>query len=105
MKFTKGYELIYFIFLYVIVKNWDACPAQERVYDNCYEKCEQLRQSLMHVPASSAEASVYYHDVIVGDMQVFVTCTGIEDSVKKYISKDNLFYVENGVITPQKDIL
>ena len=41
----------------------------------------------------------------VGDMQVFVTCTGIEDSVKKYISKDNLFYVENGVITPQKDAL
>ena len=35
-------------------------------------------------------------------LQAFVTCTGIEDSVKKYISKDNLFYVENGVITPQK---
>ncbi len=32
-------------------------------------------------------------------LQAFVTCTGIEDSVKKYISKDNLFYVENGVIT------
>ena len=38
----------------------------------------------------------------IGDLQAFVTCTGIEDSVKKYISKDNLFYVENGVITPQK---
>ena len=35
-------------------------------------------------------------------LQAFVTCTGIEDSVRKYISKDNLFYVENGVITPQK---
>lgn len=35
-------------------------------------------------------------------LQAFVTCTGIEDSVKKYISKDNLFYVDNGVITPQK---
>ena len=35
-------------------------------------------------------------------LQAFVTCTGIEDSVKKYISKDNLFYVENGVILPQK---
>ena len=38
----------------------------------------------------------------IGDLQAFVTCTGIEDSVKKYISKDNLFYVENGVITHQK---
>lgn len=34
----------------------------------------------------------------IGGLQAFVTCTGIEDSVKKYISKDNLFYVENGVI-------
>ncbi|MBQ9091942.1 MAG: DNA replication/repair protein RecF [Anaerotignum sp.] len=38
-------------------------------------------------------------------LQAFVTCTGIEDSVKKYISRDNLFYVENGVITPQKNIV
>lgn len=37
----------------------------------------------------------------IGGLQAFVTCTGIEDSVKKYIAKDNLFYVENGVITPQ----
>ena len=37
-------------------------------------------------------------------LQAFVTCTGIEDSVRKYISKDNLFYVENGVITPQRNI-
>ena len=36
-------------------------------------------------------------------LQAFVTCTGIEDSVKKYISKDNLFYVKNGVITPQRN--
>ncbi|MGN1230974.1 MAG: DNA replication and repair protein RecF, partial [Anaerotignum sp.] len=39
----------------------------------------------------------------IGGLQAFVTCTGIEDSVKKYIAKDNLFYVENGVITPQSD--
>lgn len=39
----------------------------------------------------------------IGGLQAFVTCTGIEDSVKKYIAKDNLFYVENGVITPQKN--
>lgn len=38
----------------------------------------------------------------ISGLQAFVTCTGIEDSVKKYISRDNLFYVENGVITPQK---
>ena len=37
-------------------------------------------------------------------LQAFVTCTGIEDSVRKYISKDNLFYVDNGVITPQRNI-
>ena len=36
-------------------------------------------------------------------LQAFVTCTGIEDSVRKYISKDNLFYVEDGVITSQKN--
>ena len=36
-------------------------------------------------------------------LQAFVTCTGIEDSVKKYINRDNLFYVENGVILSQKD--
>ena len=35
-------------------------------------------------------------------LQAFVTCTGIEDSVRKYISKDNLFYVDNGIITHQK---
>lgn len=38
----------------------------------------------------------------IGGLQAFVTCTGIEDSVKKYIARDNLFYVENGVILPQK---
>ena len=36
-------------------------------------------------------------------LQAFVTCTGIEDSVRKYISRDNLFYVENGNIIPQKE--
>ena len=36
-------------------------------------------------------------------LQAFITCTGIEDSVKKYISADNLFHVENGRITPQKE--
>ena len=39
----------------------------------------------------------------IGGLQAFVTCTGIEDSVKKYIAKDNLFYVENGIITPQSN--
>ncbi|WMI81151.1 DNA replication/repair protein RecF [Anaerotignum sp. MB30-C6] len=34
-------------------------------------------------------------------LQAFLTCTGIEDAIKKYISKDNLFYVENGRITPE----
>ncbi len=38
----------------------------------------------------------------IDGLQAFVTCTGIEDSVKKYISKDNLFYVESGNIVPQK---
>lgn len=36
-------------------------------------------------------------------LQAFVTCTGIEDSVRKYISKDNLFHVEGGIITPQRE--
>lgn len=36
-------------------------------------------------------------------LQAFITCTGIEDSVKKYISADNLFHVENGKITPQRE--
>lgn len=38
----------------------------------------------------------------IDGLQAFVTCTGIEDSVRKYISRDNLFYVENGTIIPQK---
>ena len=37
----------------------------------------------------------------IGQLQAFITCTGIEDSIKKYISADNLFHVENGQITPQ----
>ena len=39
----------------------------------------------------------------IDGLQAFVTCTGIEDSVRKYISRDNLFYVENGNIIPQKE--
>lgn len=35
-------------------------------------------------------------------LQAFFTCTGIEDSIRKYIHRDNLFYVENGVIMPQR---
>lgn len=31
-------------------------------------------------------------------MQTFLTCTGIEDAVKRYLGKDNLFRVENGII-------
>lgn len=31
-------------------------------------------------------------------MQAFLTCTGIEDAVKGYVAKDNLFRVENGVV-------
>lgn len=38
----------------------------------------------------------------IDGLQAFLTCTGIEDSIKKYIRRDNLFCVENGVITPQK---
>ncbi len=34
----------------------------------------------------------------IDGLQTFLTCTGIEDAVKKYISRDNLFYVENGFI-------
>lgn len=34
----------------------------------------------------------------IDGLQAFLTCTGIEDAIKKYISKDNLFYVENGQI-------
>ena len=39
----------------------------------------------------------------IDGLQAFVTCTGIEDSIRKYISRDNLFYVENGTIIPQKE--
>lgn len=37
----------------------------------------------------------------IDGLQAFITCTGIEDTIKKYISKDNLFYVEEGCITPE----
>ncbi|MPN57308.1 hypothetical protein SDC9_205002 [bioreactor metagenome] len=37
----------------------------------------------------------------IDGLQAFLTCTGIEDAIKKYISKDNLFYVENGKIVAE----
>ena len=36
--------------------------------DCCYNKCEELRTALTRVPADSAAASNYYHDVIVSGM-------------------------------------
>lgn len=32
-------------------------------------------------------------------LQAFLTCTGIEDAVKGYLQKENLFFVKNGQIT------
>ncbi|WP_304508831.1 DNA replication/repair protein RecF [Anaerotignum sp.] len=37
----------------------------------------------------------------IDGLQAFLTCTGIEDVIKKYISNENLFYVENGRITAE----
>ena len=37
--------------------------------DSCYLKCEELRTALTLVPADSAAASNYYHDVIVSGME------------------------------------
>ena len=37
--------------------------------DCCYTCCEKLRADLDLVPNSSEEASTYYHDVIVSDME------------------------------------
>lgn len=37
--------------------------------DCCYTCCEKLRADLDFVPNSSEEASTYYHDVIVSDME------------------------------------
>lgn len=34
----------------------------------------------------------------IAPLQTFITCTGIEDAIQKYISRDNLFYVEQGFI-------
>lgn len=39
----------------------------------------------------------------IDGLQTFITCTGIEDAIKKYISKDNLFYVENGKISWEQE--
>lgn len=35
----------------------------------------------------------------VAGLQSFITCTGVEDSIRQYIHGDNLFYVENGTVT------
>lgn len=32
-------------------------------------------------------------------LQSFLTCTGIEDSIRRYVQTDNLFYVQNGRIS------
>lgn len=37
----------------------------------------------------------------IDGLQSFLTCTGIEDVVKKYIRSENLFYVEKGRILPE----
>lgn len=42
----------------------------------------------------------YLMESIYG-LQAFLTCTGIEDVIKKYIGNENLFYVENGRITSE----
>ncbi len=34
----------------------------------------------------------------IQEVQVFITCTGIEDIMKEYITKENLFHIENGTI-------
>ena len=39
----------------------------------------------------------------IDGLQAFITCTGIEDSVRKYIRKDNLFRVEKGELFPERE--
>ncbi len=34
----------------------------------------------------------------IAGLQSFITCTGVEDSIRQYIKEDNLFHVENGVV-------
>ena len=34
----------------------------------------------------------------IGELQSILTCTGIEDSIKRYINQASLFYVEKGNI-------
>ncbi len=36
--------------------------------DNLYDSCEKLKADLSSIPASSEEAAMYYHDVILQDM-------------------------------------
>lgn len=38
----------------------------------------------------------------IDGMQAFLTCTGIEDAVRKYLNQENLFHVEKGKITNQR---
>jgi len=44
------------------------------------------------------EGRQYYLMESIKDIQTIITCTGIEDSIKKYIKKAAVFNVENGVI-------
>jgi len=44
------------------------------------------------------EGRQYYLMESIKDIQTIITCTGIEDSIKKYVKKAAVFNVENGVI-------
>lgn len=39
------------------------------------------------------------------NLQAFLTCTGIEDALRRYISRDNLFHVKQGQISREEDVL
>ena len=36
--------------------------------DRCYDRCEQLRNALKHIPQDHVTASTYCHDIIVAKM-------------------------------------
>ena len=44
------------------------------------------------------EGRQYYLMESIKDIQTIITCTGIEDSIKKYVKKAAVFNVENGII-------
>ena len=44
------------------------------------------------------EKRQYYLLESIKDIQTVITCTGIEDSIKKYTDKSYIFNVENGII-------